>query len=201
MIVAREVDRNATQFTHMFDRGYGQLYWRLLLLDSNQVWSSTQINSFRLDAQAPTSTISGVNVSEQGEYTILVSANDDVSGVESYNLQFRQQGEARWRSVAAVRSEPTATIWLNTNFSYEFRVMARDKVGNVEAEKLSADIFVPAQTTPTDTPTLIPTPTDTPSPTPYPSTEIITTPIPPVTEPPSIDSGQYIYYFPFMAKQ
>ncbi len=84
------------------------------------------------DSSAPTSRIIGI-VRERNGYRLTWTGEDDLSGIESYDVQVRQLPRGGWRNW--IKADPLTEAWFGPDEGkpFAFRVRARDMVGNEEA--------------------------------------------------------------------
>lgn len=134
LLISESLPVSATAFTHSFSTAHPDLYWQieLTLVGGEQVLSAP--TRFGLDTAPPTSAVSSVFFVTNTGYVVGWGGEDDVSGVASYLVEFRADGEAEWvgwltgtASMSAVFRPPDA------GQTYWFRSQATDVAGNVEA--------------------------------------------------------------------
>ncbi len=118
------------------------------------VYSSSQ--STRVDAVAPSASMGTINQYNFPSFTVTWSGSDNLSGVASYEVQFREAGGA-WASQTYSASQTSDVVTGGEpGKTYGFRVRAIDNAGNASA-------FTAEQTTTiVNDPTSIITPFDPP---------------------------------------
>ena len=112
----------------------GTFFWRAqTILDLGNSITETiasDASTFIVDTAVPTSTLTIYQIPD-GDYPIMWSGTDATSGIASYNLFYRQQGELEWTSWF---TETTKTDALfsppNPAAIYEFTIQATDIAGN-----------------------------------------------------------------------
>lgn len=126
-----------SRFTHTqtFTQDHAALYWQATaVLDHTNEAVVSPVTRFGIDTGAPSSAVSRI-FSLSGDYLLLWQGSDALSGVAAYNVSYRPAGSSAWISWL------TATTATNGRFTppdpgktYEFRVQAVDRAGNVEAK-------------------------------------------------------------------
>lgn len=95
----------------------------------------TAPNSFMVDKVVPGSTLAGPSTDATGAFALLATASDADSGVEKVTFQGRVKTtsgpEAPWVTMQDT-SSTAYTVCVAGGFTYEFRVFATDKAGNVQ---------------------------------------------------------------------
>jgi hypothetical protein len=102
-----------------------------LLGNTGTLGSESALEATELDLSPPTVTVTAPSTSGENRFNVTWEGEDEQSGVRDYTLQFRI-GDGRWLSVPT-RTHTTLTSWevcAATDVIYEFRVSARDRVGN-----------------------------------------------------------------------
>jgi len=110
--------------------------------------TAAQLN-FTVDRRPPTSTLRSPTIVYSPAITITISGGDDLSGVETYLLQYRVGADGEWTDWLTRTTDwdydigapadlspifgPTQPVTLVEGETYDFRVRAIDRAGNVEA--------------------------------------------------------------------
>lgn len=134
------------QHNHTFAQDYAKLFWRVTAVTQPPGGAAeivtSEITSFGLDSQAPTSRVIGVyQIPHQPGYILRWSGTDDISGITAYIIDYRPQESSEW--TALLISEPsqtTAAFAPPDDHIYEFRSRALDAAGNAEPAHTIADI-------------------------------------------------------------
>lgn len=130
-----------TTHTHTFAADFSNLYWRVLLSRANAPLISSTPTRFALDATAPQSAVSTPLFFLPGADRFLVSwvGGDTLSGVDRYHVDFRPVGGAWTRWLTDTRLQSAHFLPPVRNGVYEFRSIAVDMAGNVEAASNNSD--------------------------------------------------------------
>ncbi|MGB1251663.1 MAG: N-acetylmuramoyl-L-alanine amidase [Candidatus Promineifilaceae bacterium] len=141
IVLNRTVATNVRLLRHTFDQDYADLYWRVVATKAGGSQIISAGTSFHLDAAPPTSQIHTVLIQCDGTVTLQWFGEDAVSGVASYDVEYKRSADASWTRIA---SDTTET---NLNFTppdqtstYRYRVQAVDRRGNIEPLKANGDI-------------------------------------------------------------
>lgn len=95
------------------------------------VWSTSK--STRVDSVPPSATLNPINQYNFPSFTVSWSGSDNLSGVASYEAQFREDGGAwQTRTYSASQTSDVAT-GLTPGKTYGFRIRAFDNAGNASA--------------------------------------------------------------------
>lgn len=140
IIINQSLDAEATSYNHNFGQDYARLYWRIVLdsIQGKKIYSKA--NRFGIDTQPPTSLVQIVAQLENGDYAIGWNGTDSTSGIQNYNIEYRQEGGSWLPWLAGVGYTSAKFIKPDGSKEYEFRSQATDKVGHIEASHSSADI-------------------------------------------------------------
>ncbi len=146
IILTKSVTGSAVSNSHTFGQDYAALYWQVTveftppqpgLTDT----ASSNVTRFALDITPPSSQINKIYKLATGDYFLHWQGSDAVSGVASYTVEYRAEGDTVWTELVA------GTTAVSTNFTppdpnqtYQFRVQATDNVGSVETPHASQDI-------------------------------------------------------------
>ncbi|HID51495.1 MAG TPA: hypothetical protein EYP41_05600 [Anaerolineae bacterium] len=123
----------------------GVYYWQVTAVVSQTNGMTTTIPStptlFGLDRTSPTSTIKTIYKIPNAGYLLLLDGQDALSGLDSYNLDYRPQGTITWTNWltntaggSVMFSPPDASL------TYEFRSQGIDRAGNTEPAHTEADV-------------------------------------------------------------
>ena len=128
---------NTAVFSHTNDFVSEQptLYWQATaVIDHGSGMTetiSTPLTQFGIDTTAPTSEVTAVYQMPDGlSYLITWSGSDALSGVASYELQYRLLGDTDWTKVVETTAVSAFFTSPDPAESYEFRVLASDAAGN-----------------------------------------------------------------------
>lgn len=131
-----------TTHSHTFAADFNRLYWRVLVSRTNAPLISSVPTGFALDSTPPTSAVTSplFYLPRVGQYVVSWSGTDALAGVDRYHVDFRPAGGTwtRWLTDTRLSSalfQPPAQ-----NVAYEFRSVAMDRAGNVEAAIDKADV-------------------------------------------------------------
>ncbi len=122
----------------------GVYYWQATAVISQTDGTTMTVPAtptlFGLDQTAPTSTIKTIYDIPNAGYLLLLDGNDALSGISSYNLDYRPQGTITWTTWltntaggSAIFTPPDASL------TYEFRSQAFDNAGNSEPPHTQSD--------------------------------------------------------------
>ncbi|MCA9942555.1 MAG: hypothetical protein KC449_03705, partial [Anaerolineales bacterium] len=122
--------------THDFVTEQPALYWQATAVVSNTdgltETLSTPLIQFGIDTTVPTSTITAVyQMPVTNTFLVKWSGSDTMSGLASYIVEYRAQGETAWTSWLNGTTAVNAIFTMpNPAALYEFRVRATDQAGN-----------------------------------------------------------------------
>jgi hypothetical protein len=86
----------------------------------------------RQDITPPTVTLNSAALNENGGVALSWTGQDDMSGVATYDLQVRTPGVEEWTDWLIATEQTQAEFPTVSHGVYEFRLRARDWVGNVQ---------------------------------------------------------------------
>jgi hypothetical protein len=145
VVLTKTVLGNATSTSHTFSQDYADLYWQVMVEftppQPGYIDHATSITTrFALDTTPPSSQINKLYELATGSYYLQWQGSDAVSGVVSYTVEYRVEGESVWTEIVA------GTTAVSANFTppdpaktYQFRVHAIDNAGNSETPHASPD--------------------------------------------------------------
>ncbi len=117
-------------------------YFHLRTRDVAGNWSATAVHRgpYKVDVTAPTSSLSSPATSAGSAFLVNWSGSDANSGVHGYDVQYADKTfGAMWTSWK-YNTSATGDVFSGLDgHVYQFRVRARDNVGNVEAFPAGAD--------------------------------------------------------------
>lgn len=124
-----------------FDRDYANLYWRVLLARTNAPLVSSVPTRFAIDATPPQSAVGSplFYLPKSGFYMVSWNGNDDLSGIDRFNIDFRPAGGGWTRWLTNTPNRVANFIPPVANQTYEFRAQAIDRAGNSEPETNAAE--------------------------------------------------------------
>jgi pimeloyl-ACP methyl ester carboxylesterase len=135
-----------TSYTATFDQDYPTLYW--------QVWANNELGSldndrwwFGIDRTPPSSSAVGgpaPSVSYENQFSVVWAGSDNASGsgIQSYDVQFKDEPAGAWTDWLSNHPYTSAIFTAQPGHTYSFRTRARDVAGNVEAYPASTDTQV-----------------------------------------------------------
>ena len=85
-----------------------------------------------LDSTAPQSQITALPTVSGIPFSLTWSGTDEVSGLDSYDVQVREGYEGVWTDFLLNTTETSASFTGSHGQTYFFRVRARDRIGNLE---------------------------------------------------------------------
>jgi hypothetical protein len=146
VILTKTLAGSATSTSHTFGQDYADLYWQVTvqftppqpgLTDT----ATSTVTRFALDITPPSSQINKVYQLATGGYLLQWQGNDAVSGVASYSVEYRADGDTLWTElVAGTTAVSTNFAPPDPNLTYQFRIQATDNAGNVEEPHATQDI-------------------------------------------------------------
>ncbi|CAG1010264.1 hypothetical protein MYXO_03989, partial [Myxococcaceae bacterium] len=129
-------------------------YFHIRTRDAAGNWSASGVNrgSYWVDVTAPSSSVNSPASSNSTSFTVFWSGSDSHSGIDSYDVQYRNKTTGgAWTTWKSATSTTSGTFNGTGGNIYEFRSRARDNVGNLEAypgvpdlttEVRTIDVFV-----------------------------------------------------------
>lgn len=98
--------------------------------------TTTLTDTIMLDTMAPTTTITSPAETLSQTFTVSWSGNDNLAGVDNYDIQYRVGSTGSWTDWLTATSDTSAVfgagqpLTVQRDETYHFRVRARDLVGN-----------------------------------------------------------------------
>ncbi|MEJ2748595.1 MAG: fibronectin type III domain-containing protein, partial [Anaerolineae bacterium] len=145
VILTKTLTISTTSASHTFGQDYADLYWQVTVQFTPQPGltdtAASTVTRFALDITPPSSQINKVYQLATGGYLLQWQGSDAVSGVASYTVEYRADGDTLWTElVAGTTAVSTNFAPPDPNLTYQFRVQATDNAGNVEAPHVTQDI-------------------------------------------------------------
>jgi secreted trypsin-like serine protease len=156
---------------------------RATVNDINSTVVTSSLENIVLDRVPPEATLTlPTMVSSNGELSISWEGADNLSGIDSYTVQYRAESSNSWQDIVSSPGNQTMALTVDPALAYYFKISARDKAGNVyiapDNEFLvtaysESHLYLPLVSAngrfdlnddPTSTPTSISIPTSTPLP-------------------------------------
>lgn len=136
------VDTTGTSITSytLDDRDDWYLHVRAIDHAGNGASGAVHLGPFYIDTEAPYSNASSSSSVTSSSFTVSWSGTDNVSGIASYDVQYRDMllGTA-WTSWKSQTTATSATFSGQHGHTYQFRCRAKDNGGNQEAWPSSYD--------------------------------------------------------------
>ena len=105
---------------------------------TNTHQASYQVNlSFIKDAIAPTAIITSPQSSTAITFSVSWNGNDSLSGVATYDIDYKRNDQATWTSWVAETTNTSGIFTGERGYTYTLRVQARDNVSNVSVPDVS----------------------------------------------------------------
>lgn len=104
--------------------------------------TATAPNTFRVDRNPPTLTLTGPTMSDTGQFPLGAAAQDDLSGVARITFQARPKpvtGETTWITISDTDAN-AVTVCLVGDATYQFRAFATDNANNSAAPPATAQL-------------------------------------------------------------
>jgi hypothetical protein len=115
-----------------FTKDYPNLFWRVIVKTTENQVSKSMPSHFGIDTENPTSRVSAVYRLIKDDYYIILNGSDGGSGVVSYNIDFRKDGDSQWTRWLTETSKITITVPWKVDESIWFRSQAKDALGHIE---------------------------------------------------------------------
>ncbi len=116
-----------------FGQSYQTLYWRVIAHHPGVADVYSNITQFGLDSELPWSKINFLFELAPHTYAVGWDGDDAISGISSYNIEYRLDGSATWHTCQANVTGKSGICVVPTNALYWFRSVAKDNAGNFEA--------------------------------------------------------------------
>lgn len=109
-----------------------------IVFDSNDpiltpIWTNT------IDAVAPTSKVTNVEMKEDSKFSIQFAGEDDRSGIWKYDVYYRWSDDMDWICIANGCDSTAFDKEAVAGYNYQFCVVATDMAGNVEQKELVSE--------------------------------------------------------------
>jgi hypothetical protein len=121
-----------SSFTHSFNSDYPRLYWRVAMTTLEGHTAASDITWFGIDTVAPTSQVQGVVRIGDSHYALHWSGMDETSGIDSYTVEYRAEGESQWYSLLSDTTWTSHFFFPPDSRLYWFRTQAVDAAGHTE---------------------------------------------------------------------
>ena len=130
--------------TAELNQDYAALFWRVIVTTESGNEYPSAVIRFGLDSTPPSSSVTRLFwLKQDGYYKVFWGGQDEIAGVDTYNLDYRQEGSGQegWQSWLHNVTE-TSAFFAPPDHSavYEFRSQATDKLGNQELPASAPDI-------------------------------------------------------------
>ena len=139
IIHSQELSGAATSTNHTFGQDYLRLYWRVVLTATGGIRTISDSTFFGIDTEPPSSAVNLIAKMENGQYALGWWGSDTASGVASYNIDYREQGQS-WQRLLSSTSLTSALFAPAPGKHYEFRSQAIDNLGHIEPAHSTPDI-------------------------------------------------------------
>jgi len=139
LILSKDFAGAPTTYEHTFGQDYPRLYWRIILSTSAGNKAISDSTFFGIDTEPPSSALNIIAKMEDGQYALGWQGSDIASGVATYNIDYREQGQDWLRLLSNTKA--TSTLFSQDPAKYyEFRSQAIDNLGHIEPEHNSSDV-------------------------------------------------------------
>ena len=133
IIMETEWTTDITNHTIPFTQDYAAVHWRVQLNLSDGTQFTSDSTTFGIDSTPPTSTITSLTQPDDVTYLITLDGEDALSGVDYYNVEYREAESTDWMELTSGTTASTITATLPiVAHVYEFRSQAVDLLGNIE---------------------------------------------------------------------
>ncbi len=122
----------ATTYSHTFNQDYAELHWRVVVFTPQNISAASQPTSFGIDTAAPASLVTNIYTYPDGSYRLYWSGSDATSGIATYTIQYRAEGDPTWTDWLANTTQTSALFTPPDGQTYWFRSTATDFAGNIE---------------------------------------------------------------------
>jgi hypothetical protein len=140
LVVNQSLSATTTAYNYNFGQDHNLLYWRVVLHTISGGTVISEPASFGIDTAPPTSQVVSIFRWEDGRYAVHWQGSDAGSGVASYNIDYRAEGETTWVPWLTNSAVRTALFNSPDGRVYWFRSQAVDGAGLSEALHASGDI-------------------------------------------------------------
>ncbi len=133
LVLNQPLGADAGSYTHNFAEDYKELFWRVLVTNTQGQTEASRPTSFGIDTQPPLSRVHAIFRLPDGRLLVGWQGEDAGSGIVRYNIDYRAEGSGTWQ-----RWRENTT--LNGDFftlpdagqTYWFRSQAIDAANQVE---------------------------------------------------------------------
>ena len=140
LILSKDMAGSPTTYGHTFDQDYPRLHWRVVLTTSDGNQAISDSTFFGIDTEPPSSALNFIAKMEDGQYALGWQGSDTASGVATYNIDYREQGQG-WQRLLSNTSSTFALFFSpDPAKQYEFRSQAVDYLGHIEPDHNSPDV-------------------------------------------------------------
>jgi hypothetical protein len=129
-----------SSYTHAFTTDYERLYWRVIMTTYENHTVASNITWFGIDTVLPVSQVQGVVKVGDSHYGLHWSGIDETSGVESYLVEYRAEGESQWQTLLSGTTWTSVAFFPPDGRVYWFRTQATDAAGHTEPIHSSGDM-------------------------------------------------------------
>lgn len=140
IILSKGFDGAPTSYSHTFGQDHSRLYWRVKLTSADGSQAISDNTFFGIDSEPPSSAVTVIARFEAGHYALGWHGTDTSSGIASYNIDYREEGQA-WQRLLSDTGGTSAVFTPSPGKHYEFRCQAIDNVGHTEPVHPSADMI------------------------------------------------------------
>jgi hypothetical protein len=140
LLLNKSLAAEATSYNHNFSNDYGKLFWRVILKSTQGKTIYSNVNQFGIDTEPPSSQVVFIALMEDGDYVVRWEGNDSTSGIENYDVDYREEGGQWVAWLNDVGYNNAKFVKPNNLLEYEFRSRAIDQVGHQEASHTTADM-------------------------------------------------------------
>lgn len=135
---------NGTEYTHVFDQDYPQLYWNVFAYNEHGR-TNPDHRWVGIDRTMPTSTVNTSRtppLSYETQISISWDGSDPASGVHVYDVQVRAEPNGQWTDWLTFYPFASAIFSGQPGRTYCFRTRAHDVAGNIETYSADPDACV-----------------------------------------------------------
>jgi hypothetical protein len=129
-----------SSYTYTFVDDYPRLFWRVVMTTLENHTVASNITWFGIDTVAPTSQVEGVVRIGDSHYALNWSGFDETSGIESYLVEYRADGDSQWYTLLSGTNWNSAAFFPPDEQVYWFRSQALDVAGHSEPKHPNGDI-------------------------------------------------------------
>ena len=119
-------------YNHTFSQNYLDLYWQVEARNPQGVVIVSPVTHFGLDIDPPTSNVTNMMRLNSTTYAVGWTGSDTLSGISSYNIQYRANGSSTWHNCLTGTTHTSAVCNVGSTGLFWFRSQATDVAGHVE---------------------------------------------------------------------